>query len=171
VKNEQLAAIITALPICSEAVAGNDGVSSKHRTSGASAPPKGKGDQIMSSTVVHTIEVAQEYLAAWKRKDADAIARLVHPDVRLKSPIAGLSGREPFLMMCRKIFPMLEGVIVRAAFSSETQAMLVYDFVLKEPIGVTRTANLMTFEGDLIRSVELFFDARPFEKTTDKSGI
>jgi hypothetical protein len=124
----------------------------------------------MTIEAIHHVDIAKEYLAAWKRKDADGIARLVHPEVRLKSPVADLTGREVFLAMCRKIFPILEDVSIRAKFASETQAMLVYDFVLKSPIGVTRTANLMTFEGELIRSVELFFDARPFERSSDGNG-
>jgi len=44
---------------------------------------------------------------------------------------------------------------------------MIYDFVLREPIGITRAANLMTFEGELIRSVELFFDTGPFERSAD----
>ncbi len=31
-------------------------------------------------------------------------------------------------------------------------------------IGVCRTAELMTFKDGLISGIELFFDARPFEK-------
>jgi hypothetical protein len=124
-----------------------------------------------SSQAARHVDIAREYLAAWKRKDADGIAKLIHPEVHLKSPVADLTGREMFLTMCRKIFPMLEDVSVRAKFASETQAMLVYDFVLQSPIGVTRTANLMTFEGELIRSVELFFDARSFEKPSDGAGV
>jgi hypothetical protein len=124
----------------------------------------------MSTAVVHSAKIAQEYLAAWKRKDAEAIARLVHPEVRLKSPITDLKGREPFVMMCRKIFPELKDVTVRATFASDSQVMAVYDFVLKEPVGMTRTANLMHLDGGLIRSMELFFDARPFEKSADKRG-
>jgi hypothetical protein len=124
--------------------------------------------QFMPGAVMHTVEIAEEYLAAWKRKDAGGIAKLLHSDVHLESPIADLKGRETFLATCRKIFPRLKDVVVRARFASEKQAMLVYDFVLKEPIGVTRTANLMTFDGELIRSIELFFDAMPFEKTVDQ---
>lgn len=122
----------------------------------------------MADIATHVLDIAQEYLAAWQRKDADGIANLLHPEVRLKSPVAELSGREPFLMMCQKIFPTLKDVSIRARFAAGNQAMLVYDFVLQEPLGVTRTANLMTFEGDLIRSVELFFDARPFEKEVNR---
>jgi SnoaL-like domain len=125
----------------------------------------------MPSAALHTAEIAEDYLAAWKRKDVDAIARILHPDVHLKSPLADVTGRESFVMMVRKIFLELEDVIVRARFASEAEAMIVYDFVLKQPIGVTRTANLMTFEGGLIRSVELFFDARPFEKSADKTSV
>jgi hypothetical protein len=124
--------------------------------------------QFMPGAVMHTVEIAEEYLAVWKRKDAGGIAKLLHSGVHLKSPIADLKGCEAFLATCGKIFPHLEDVVVRARFASEKQAMLVYDFVLKEPIGVTRTANLMTFQGELIRSIELFFDARPFEKSVDQ---
>ena len=62
---------------------------------------------------------------------------------------------------------MLEDVVVRAKLAIETQAAMIYDFVLREPIGITRAANLMTFEGELIRSVELFFDTGPFERSAD----
>jgi hypothetical protein len=124
----------------------------------------------MPGAVMHTLEIVEEYLAAWKRKDADGIARLLHPDVHLKSPITDSEGRESFLVMCRKAFPRLEDIVIRAKFASETQAITVYDFVLNEPIGLTRTANLMTFEGELIRSVELFFDARPFENPVDRTN-
>ena len=91
----------------------------------------------MPTAIRHTIEIAQEYLVAWKRKDADGIAKLVHPDVHLKSPVGDLKGREPFLTTCRKIFPQLEDVVIHAKFASDKQAILVYDFVLKKPIGVT----------------------------------
>jgi hypothetical protein len=40
--------------------------------------------------------------------------------------------------------------------------MFCYDFVCREPIGVSRTAEWLRFEGSLIREIELFFDARPF---------
>ena len=53
---------------------------------------------------------------------------------------------------------------VNAKFGSEDQAMLTYDMEFPEPIGVTRTAVLMTFQDGLIARSELFFDARSFGK-------
>jgi hypothetical protein len=41
---------------------------------------------------------------------------------------------------------------------------LTYDVDFGEPIGICRTAELMTFEGSLIMRIELFYDARPFER-------
>ena len=111
------------------------------------------------------LSLAEEYLDAWKRKDLQAIGALVHPQIRLTSPVTEVTGKDAFLATCEKIFPLLLDVQIHAKFSSQTQAMMVYDFVLKEPIGTTRTANLMTFENHLIRSVELLFDARAFERS------
>jgi hypothetical protein len=66
----------------------------------------------MPSAIMHTTEIAQEYLASWKRKDSDWIARLTHPEVHLKSPAADLKGSGAFLTMCERIFGQLEDVIV-----------------------------------------------------------
>ena len=44
--------------------------------------------------------------------------------------------------------------------------MIAYDFLCSAPIGNCRTAELVTLEDGLIRDVELFYDARPFELLT-----
>jgi hypothetical protein len=49
--------------------------------------------------------------------------------------------------------------------------MLAYDVDLGEPTGMCRTAVLMTFDNGLITCIELFFDARPFEKSSTKETI
>jgi hypothetical protein len=48
--------------------------------------------------------------------------------------------------------------------------MLTYDAEFGEPIGICRTAVLMTFKDQLIERLELFFDARPFEKNSKKDA-
>ena len=47
---------------------------------------------------------------------------------------------------------------------TDEPVMLTYDAEFGEPIGTCRTAVLMTFKDQLIERLELFFDARPFEK-------
>jgi hypothetical protein len=103
------------------------------------------------------------YLDAWSRKDLDGIAVHLHPDVHFKGPMQELNGREAVLASSKRIFPLLERLEVRARFVSADRAMFAYDFICRDPIGVCRTAELVRFQDALIRDIELFFDARPFE--------
>jgi hypothetical protein len=104
-----------------------------------------------------------DYLNAWSRKDLDGIAARLHAEVHFKGPMQELNGRDAVLAASKQIFPLLERLDVRAQFVSGERAMFAYDFVCREPIGVCRTAELVHFQDGLIRDIELFFDARPFE--------
>ena len=111
-----------------------------------------------------TIEAAcSAYLDAWARKDLDGIARHVHREVHFKGPMQELDGLASFLAAAQRVFPLLERFETRARFIAGDRAMFAYDFICREPIGVSRTAELVRFDGNLIRDIELFFDARPFE--------
>lgn len=103
------------------------------------------------------------YLDAWSRKDLDGITVHLHSDVHFKGPMQELSGREAVLASSKRVFPLLERLDIRAKFVSGDRAVFVYDFVCRDPIGVCRTAELVRFQDGLIRDIELFFDARPFE--------
>jgi ketosteroid isomerase-like protein len=116
------------------------------------------------STVPKSIESnCAAYLDAWSRKDLDGIAVHLHPDVHFKGPMQELNGREAVLASSKRIFPLLERLEVRARFVSGDRAMFAYDFVCRDPIGACRTAELVRLQDGLIRDIELFFDARPFE--------
>ena len=113
---------------------------------------------------MHSIAVAAgAYLDAWARKDLDGIATHLHPDVHFRAPMQELTGRDKVLGAAARVFPLLERLEKRAQFVSEEAAVFCYDFVCREPIGTSRTAEWIRFEGGLIRQIELFFDARPFE--------
>jgi hypothetical protein len=45
--------------------------------------------------------------------------------------------------------------------------MIVYDLDCQAPIGNFRVAALMDIRNGLIEKIELFYDARPFEKKKD----
>jgi hypothetical protein len=121
-------------------------------------------DQMGDSKMPDSIESnCAAYLDAWSRKDLDGIAIHLHPDVHFKGPMQELSGREAVLASSKRIFPLLERLEVRAKFVAADRAMFAYDFICRDPIGVCRTAELVRFQDRLIRDIELFFDARPFE--------
>jgi hypothetical protein len=107
---------------------------------------------------------AVAYYKAMADKDLTSMARHLHPDVRLVTPMEELTGKEAVLEAAKRLLPLINSIKVHAKFGSEDQAMLTYDMEFAEPIGVTRTAALMTFKDGLITRNEIFFDARPFDK-------
>ncbi len=108
--------------------------------------------------------LGEAYLQAWNNKDLSAIASHLHPDVRFLGPAASTSGKEAVMEAAKRMFPLLQSLKVQSKFASGDQAIFTYEFICAEPINVCRTAELMTFKDGLIIGIELFFDARPFEK-------
>jgi predicted ester cyclase len=105
---------------------------------------------------------ALAYLNAWKNKDEKAIAARLHPKVRFAGPLSAHEGREAVLASFRALFPMLQTVTLHHLLVDGEQAVAAYDFVCTAPVGLVRMAELMLFEEGLIRSIEMYFDARPF---------
>jgi hypothetical protein len=103
------------------------------------------------------------YLDAWSRKDLEGVAACIHPDVHFKAPMQELNGRDAYVEATRRVFTLLDRVDVRATFITGENAVLIYDFVCRQPIGVSSTAEMVRFRNGLIRDTQLFFDARPFE--------
>jgi len=108
---------------------------------------------------------AEAYYKAMNDKDLPAMARQLHPDVRLVTPMEDLTGRDAVLEAAKKLLGFIQSVEVRARFDSGNQAMLAYNMHFAEPAGLCRTAALMTFQDGLIVRNELFFYASPFKKT------
>jgi hypothetical protein len=79
-----------------------------------------------------------------------------------------LSGKEAVLGAVTKFAAQLNSLSVNIGFGSEEQAMVNYDVDFGPPFGICRTAALLTFQENLIARLELFFDARPFEKIAGK---
>jgi hypothetical protein len=106
----------------------------------------------------------EAYLKAWTNKDLQEIAKYLHPNVHFIGPMTETTGKEKLLQSANRMFGLLKTLEVRSKFAFGDQAIFTYDFICADPIGVCRTAELMTFKEGLIGRIELFFDARPFEK-------
>lgn len=107
-----------------------------------------------------TIETYYTTLAG---KNISALGKYLHPDVQFLGPLGEEKGKEAVLQATTQFASLFKSLKIRTKFGSENQAMIVYDVDFPEPVGLTRTAALMTFQGDMIVKIELFFDARPFE--------
>jgi hypothetical protein len=113
---------------------------------------------------ISNITRAEAYYKSMNNKNLSEMAEYLHPDIQFLSPLAQLKGKEAFLEAAEKLMTLFISLTIRAKFSSEDQVMLAYDFDFPEPIGMIRTAALLTFENTLITHIELFFDPNPFIK-------
>ncbi len=109
-----------------------------------------------------TVNRALAYYGAVGSQNITGVAELMHPAARLIGPLGEVEGREAVLQAVTKFATLLKSLRVKASFGSEDQAMVNYDVDFGEPIGICRSASLMTFENGLIARIELFYDVRPF---------
>ena len=108
--------------------------------------------------------MGEAYLNALDQKDLAKITSLVDPGIHCKTPLAEVFDRDAFIMSMRRMLANLKGVHLIAKFSSGGQATFIYEVIFNEPVGTIKAASLMTLEGDKIKDMEIFFDARPFER-------
>lgn len=107
---------------------------------------------------------AVAYYQAMNKKDLAVIEKYLHPQVRLISPLADISGKEAVLNSVKNLLAFMNRLTIRSQCGAGDQVMLAYDIEFPPPIGVSRAAVLLNFKDGLIIRYELFFDARPFEK-------
>lgn len=108
--------------------------------------------------------IAEAYYTAMGEKNIAGTEKHLHPDVQFSSPLGKMMGKEAVLDAIKKFTTLFKTLTIRAKFGSENQATIIYDLECSEPIGKLSAAALMTFKDGLIVKIELFFDARPFDK-------
>lgn len=107
--------------------------------------------------------LVQTYLDAWRHKNVAAIAEVLSADVHFVGPMMDVTGRDQVIASTERIMSMLREFRVRSTFVSGDRAMFTYDFICDPPIGTCRTAEMIEIKAARIQTIELFYDARPFE--------
>ena len=110
------------------------------------------------------IASAIAYYEAMNNKDLSTMAQYLHPEIQFVGPMAEMKGKETILGALGQILALFKTLKIRTKLANDNDVMVVYDLDCPFPIGLLRIAALLTFENDLIARLELFFDARPFEK-------
>jgi ketosteroid isomerase-like protein len=108
--------------------------------------------------------IAEAYYTACGAKNIADMGKYLHPNVQFLAPLAELTGKEAVLEAAERLLAFFKSLKIRTTFGSENQAMVVFDLECPAPVGICRSATLMTIENGLITRMELFYDARPFEK-------
>lgn len=107
--------------------------------------------------------IAKNYYSAMNNKDLSGMKQYLHPDVEFIGPLANFVGKTRVLEAAEQLFLLFNDLTIRTVFSDENQTMIVFNLNFSEPIGQSRAATLMTIHDGLIKTIELFYDARPFE--------
>lgn len=115
----------------------------------------------------NNVAIAMAYYRAMNDKNLASISQYLHSDVHFVGPMAEFTGKEAVLESAKGFVGIFKTLTIRASFGSENQAMLVLDLDCPAPIGIFRTASLLTIKDGLIVRIELFYDARPLEKKRD----
>jgi hypothetical protein len=111
---------------------------------------------------------AVAYYQAMNAKDLSVIERYLHPEVRLISPLADITGKDAVLNSVKHFLAVFNKLTIRAHCGNGDQVMLAYDLDCPAPFGLVRGAVLLNFQEGLVIRYELFYDARPFEKKKDE---
>ena len=113
---------------------------------------------------MNALELGETYLNALNHKDIAKITSLAHSHIHFKMPLTEVFSRDGFIMAVRRMLANLKDLQILSKFSSDNEAMFIYEAHFNEPVGTVKAASLMTVENDKIHEMEVIFDARPFEK-------
>ncbi len=113
------------------------------------------------------ITIAQNYYTAMGEKNIEETGKYLHPDVQCIGPLGEMIGKAAVLGAAKGLFLFFRTITIRATFGSGDQVMMAYDLDCPAPMGNFRVAALLTIKDDLITQIELFYDARLIEMTTN----
>jgi hypothetical protein len=104
--------------------------------------------------------IAELYYIAMNDKDLDKASSYFHEKITLKTPMTTLSSKKEVAEAARNFSKIFESLTVREVVGNGDRVVVIYD--LKTSIGVISTASLISCKNELILSIELFYDTRPF---------
>lgn len=108
--------------------------------------------------------MAKDFYTAMSKKSAMDLGQYLHDDIEFTAPLAQTYGKDAYLENAKKFTGFFNSLKIRAVCSSNDEATVVYDLDFPEPIGKVPTVALMNFSDGMITRIELFYDARPFNK-------
>lgn len=113
----------------------------------------------MTNTNINT---AVSYYKAMGEKNLPEAAKYLHSDIRLITPLAEVAGKEKVLEAIKGFMLAFNTIHIHQKLSNQDSAMLVIDVDFPAPIGILRSAALLTVQNGLIIRTELFHDTKNF---------
>ena len=107
----------------------------------------------------NNVTLAEEYYTLIGEKNADAIKKYLHPEVKLSGPLGVAKGKEEVYQTTYNFMQMIRSLKLRASFGKGDQVMVVHDSDIPGLVGSFPGAVLLSFRSELISKIELFYDA------------
>jgi hypothetical protein len=108
--------------------------------------------------------IAKAFYTSMSEKNVVGLEQYLHDDIEFIAPLAKTYGKEAYIENAKKFMGFFSSLAIRTVCDSNHEATVVYDLNFPESIGSVPTVALMNLNDGLITRIELFYDARPFER-------
>jgi ketosteroid isomerase-like protein len=104
-----------------------------------------------------------EYLNAVGNQQYDKLEALLAPDVEFRGPSATRTSAAELVGALKRLGAIHVRNDVRRVFVDGDDVCVIYDFVTDTPSGALPTVEWLRFDGDRIRSIDLYYDRLPWQ--------
>jgi hypothetical protein len=103
------------------------------------------------------------YLNAVGNQRCQDLEPLLAPDLQFRGPTTTLTSAEAYVAALKRLGAIHVRNDVRRVFVDGDEVCVIYDFVTDTPAGALTTIEWLRFEGDRIRSIDLYYDRLPWQ--------
>lgn len=116
----------------------------------------------MEQSMHASVEPAMKYFDHWSKKEYQASAKYLAENLSFKGPIDTFNNSKDYLRALDRLAPIVVEVKMKKTFVDGNDACFLYDLVTSTPAGTVPCAEWIHSEQGKVKSIQVFFDARPF---------
>ncbi len=116
----------------------------------------------MEQTAESASEIALKYFDHWSRKDYQGSARYLDEKLSFRGPIDTFNNAQDYLKSEARLATIITEVRKKKTFVDKMDICVLYDLVTNTPAGTVPCAEWIHAEQGKVKSIQVFFDARPF---------
>jgi len=107
--------------------------------------------------------LALEYLNAAGTQQHRKLEALLAPDLQFRGPSRTLTSAAEVVGALKQLSAIHVRNDVKRVFVDGDEVCVIYDFVTDTPAGALPTIEWLRFEGERIRSIDLYYDRLPWQ--------
>ena len=116
----------------------------------------------MEQTVHSSVEPAMKYFDHWSKKEYQASAKYLDDNLSFKGPIDTFNNSKDYIHAISRLATIVTEVNKKRTFVDGNDVCFIYDLATSTPAGTVPCAEWIHSEHGKVKSIQVFFDARPF---------